>query len=109
MAQETLRIRKETEHDEMLRDHLHDEHCNHKHEEVEEVLRGERLALLEIDLKKYKHAQADVIDKINEQLEEIRYTMEDLRELYQEQKEQEKHQIPQPTQKEEPIEQGLYL
>jgi CHASE3 domain sensor protein len=107
MAQETLRIRKELESEEFLKNHVHDEQCGHKHEEVEEVIRGEKLAVLEEELKKYKHAQANVIEQINEQLEELRYTMADLREELQERKDEEPAIAPK---KEEPTpEVGIYL
>lgn len=117
IAQEQLRLRKETESEELLRNHVHDAndhdheqggHCCHHHDE--EVIRGERLFVLEEELKKYKHEQAEIIDNINDVLEELRYAKEDLRELYQEQKNNPQPEVILPVQKEEPkSDQGIYL
>jgi hypothetical protein len=116
MAQEQLRIRKDIESEELLRnhiqdldsEHIHNAHCQHHDEEV---IRGERLYLLEQELKRLKFEEGEIIVKINEQLEEIRYIKADLRELYQEQKLSETNMpvVEKPGQKEETLEGGIYL
>ncbi|KAL0487944.1 hypothetical protein AKO1_015285 [Acrasis kona] len=119
ISQENVRIQKEEESEILLRSHQLEcgndhHHCHHSHEEgQEEVIRGEKRTIYEKEFQEAKTLHVEIIESINECLEEIRYAIEESRELYLEQKEYESENPIVPQTVEEPHnpvqEDGLYL